>query len=355
MKKLKLSEIKQQAEVLHGNLELYKFYDIRALNLKVESPNGPVDIVSFVVKHEDSAVVEFESGLSISCAANHYLNTPEGSIRVCDLNVGEIVNTRDGTDLIKNITISDQKSEYYDIEVDSDCHLFTTSDGIVHHNTGKTHTVEKVLHAAGLRDGKGYFKNTGSASAAGMYSLLFRYKDKIILFDDSDDALKDQESRNLIKAATDTKKSRKLVWNKMGKNVVDPDDDLTDEEILDQNLIPRHFEFTGRIIFISNLSMDKLDPDGAIRTRSFMIDINPTEMEVYDFMEKIADDIKLEDGLSLSSAQRKNVVNLLRKGKSKQTANFRKLSRGLNMAAGAAAAGVSINEEDLARMIATYA
>jgi hypothetical protein len=220
---------------------------------------------------------------------------------------------------------------------------------------GKTHTVEKVLKGAGLRDGAGYFKNTGSASAAGMYSLLFRYKDKIVLFDDSDDALKDQESRNLLKAATDTKKVRKLVWNKMGKNVVDPDDDLTDEEILDQNLIPRYFDFTGRIIFISNLPMDKLDPDGALRTRAFMIDINPTDAEVYDFMEKIVNDIELEDGLSLNEKERKHVVELLRKGKSKQTANFRKLSRGLNMAAGASAAGVNISDEELAQMIALYA
>jgi hypothetical protein len=220
---------------------------------------------------------------------------------------------------------------------------------------GKTHGVEKILGQAGLRDGAGYFKNTGSATAAGMYSLLFKYKDKVILFDDSDDALKDQESRNIIKAATDTKKKRKLVWNKMGKNVADPDGDLTDEEILDQGLIPRYFEFTGRIIFISNLSMDKLDPDGAIRTRAFMIDIDPTDEEVYEHMEKIVDDMEIADGLTLSSQKRKDVIALLKAGKSKQTANFRKLQRGLNMAAGAGAAGVSISGEELAKMIALYA
>lgn len=220
---------------------------------------------------------------------------------------------------------------------------------------GKTHGVEKILAQAGLRDGKGYFKNTGSATAAGMYSLLFKYKDSIILFDDSDDALKDQESRNIIKAATDTKKKRKLVWNKMGKNVVDPDDDMTDEEILDQGLIPRYFEFTGRIIFISNLSMDKLDPDGAIRTRAFMIDIDPTDDEVYEHMEKIVDDMEIADGLTLSSQKRREVIALLKSGKSKQTANFRKLQRGLNMAAGANAAGVSISGDELAKMIALYA
>jgi hypothetical protein len=219
---------------------------------------------------------------------------------------------------------------------------------------GKTHTTEKILASMGLRDGNGYFKNTGSASAAGMYSLLFRYKNSIIFFDDSDDALKDQESRNLLKAATDTKKIRKLVWNKMGKNVVDSED-MTDEEILDQGLIPRFFEFTGKVIFISNLDLDKLDPDGALRTRAFIVNIDPTEMEIYDFMEKIVGDIELEDGLSLDLKARKHVVDLLRKGKSKQSANLRKLSRGLSMSAGAIAAGVEVSDSDLQRMIETYA
>jgi hypothetical protein len=220
---------------------------------------------------------------------------------------------------------------------------------------GKTFTTEKILHSMGLQDGNGYFKNTGSASTAGIYALLFKYKDSIVFFDDSDDALKDQGSRNLLKAATDTKKVRKLVWNKMGKNIVDPDEDMTDEEILEAGLLPRYFEFTGKIIFISNLKLDKLDPDGALRTRSFIVDIDPTEMEIYDFMEKIVGKIQLEDGLDLDQKERMRVVSLLRKGTSKQTANLRKLSRGLNMAAGALKAGVSLSSNELSRMIQTYA
>lgn len=220
---------------------------------------------------------------------------------------------------------------------------------------GKTHTVEEILASMGKKDNVDYFKNTGTATAAGIYALLFRFKDKIVVFDDSDDALKDQESRNIIKAATDTKKVRKLVWNKASKNLVDPDEDLTDEEILDQGLLPRYFEFTGKIIFISNLSMDKLDPDGAIRTRAFLVDVNPTDDEVYDFMDKIVGDIPLPEGLTLSAGDRKRVVSILRTGTSKQSANFRKLSRGLNMLAGAESAGVTVSDDELKRMISMYA
>ena len=220
---------------------------------------------------------------------------------------------------------------------------------------GKTYTVEKVLNGMGLSDGKGYFKNTGTASAAGIYSLLFKHQNEIVFFDDSDDALKDQESRNMFKAATDTKKVRKLVWNKMGKNVVEPDDYEDPQELIDDGKIPRFFEFTGKVIFISNLKMDKLDPDGAIRTRAFMIEIDPTDIEIYDFMESIVDKIPLDDGLKLDLATRKKTVDLLRKGKSKQTANLRKLSRALNMQAGTIKSGVNISDGELTRMIETYA
>jgi hypothetical protein len=215
---------------------------------------------------------------------------------------------------------------------------------------GKTHTVEKVLSSLGLSDGNGYFKNTGSASAAGIYSLLFKYKDEIVFFDDSDDALKDQESRNIFKAATDTKKVRKLVWSKKGSNVVDPDE-ASDDEILDMGKIPQFFEFTGKVVFISNLPMKKLDPDGALRTRAFMIDIDPTEDEIFDFMEKIADAIPVPDGMSLARKRRLEVIDIMRKGKSKQSANLRKLSRGFAMAAGADAQGI----KDIEKLIDLYA
>lgn len=219
---------------------------------------------------------------------------------------------------------------------------------------GKTYSAEKILDEGGLSDGDGYFLNKGSISAAGLYASLFEHKDTILVFDDADDVFKDQTSRNLLKGATDTSPVRKLNWNKMGSNVVDPDE-MSDAEILDSGKIPKYFNFTGKIIFISNLKMDQLDPDGALRTRGFMISIDPTDEEVYDFMDKIVDNMKLKPGLYLSLEDRKYVVKLLREGTSKQTANLRKLKRGLNMLAGARKAGVNVADKELERMISLYA
>ena len=100
---------------------------------------------------------------------------------------------------------------------------------------------------------------------------------------------------------------------------------------------------------------DKLDPDGAIRTRAFMVDIDPTEEEIYDFMDKIVEFIPIEGGIVLDLKERKYVVSLLRNSKSKQTANLRKLSRGLNMFAGSIKSGIKVSDDEMSRMISMYA
>jgi hypothetical protein len=227
--------------------------------------------------------------------------------------------------------------------------LFVAGKGGV----GKTHTVEKILGSMGYRDGENMFKNTGSTSAAGLYLLLYKYQNDLILFDDCDSVFKDQESRNVLKAATDTKKIRKLVWNKRGSGVMNPDD-FSKDEILDAGAVPQNFEFTGRIVFISNLKMDQLDPDGALRTRGYMISIDPTDAEIYEFMDAIVAEMPLKEGLKLDLKARKHVVELLRKGGSKQSPNLRMLDRGLNMAAAAIVAGVDVPDDELARMISSY-
>lgn len=207
--------------------------------------------------------------------------------------------------------------------------------------TGKTQNVEDELHAAGKKDGDGYMKITGSASTAGIYRIMFQNRKSILLFDDSDGALADQDSRNLFKAASDTKKVRKLSWQKGGKTYVDPDDYDWENEG-DQDELPRSFEFTGKIIFISNLSLNKLDPDGALRTRGYIINIDPTNEEIYAFLRKIAMKIPLDVDFALGMAERIEVIEILEKRKiPEKTANIRSFVRAINTRAGVEKTGGS--------------
>jgi hypothetical protein len=217
--------------------------------------------------------------------------------------------------------------------------------------TGKTQTVEDMLHQAGKRDGEGYFKITGSATPTGIYRILYTHRREIVLFDDSDSALNDQEGRNLFKAAADTKKVRKISWMKGGKNFVDPNDF---DEDADDDTLPRSFEFTGKIIFISNLALNKLDPDGALQTRGYVLNVDPTNEEIYTFMYKIADKIPLDVDYPLNQQARLEVIDVLKSRKiAEKKANLRSLVRALNTRAGIELQGGS--KEEWSKFVKMYA
>lgn len=202
---------------------------------------------------------------------------------------------------------------------------------------GKTHTVEETLGELGLEDGNGYFKNTSSGSAVGLYKTLFMNRTGIVVLDDCDTIVATQEGRNLLKAALDTKKKRKLTWSKVGSWLFDPKNEEEMAKAMDSiavgeepEMFPKYFDFEGRVIMISNLPADTLDPDGALATRGFIITLNPTTAEVFAFMRKIAPKIPVE-GRTLTHEERMEVVDMIEKQPG--TANIRKLVRGLNMCA----------------------
>lgn len=327
-------------EEKYGKLEIGTFYNIKDLKISIETKDGFKPVKSFVVKTGRTTTVLFDSGAEIECSSEHIFMAKEGKVFARDLQVGTEIETGLSTTKVSSVVTSDE-AEFYDMEVDSAEHTYLTANGINHHNTGKTQNVEDELHAAGKKDGDGYMKITGSASTAGIYRIMFQNRKSILLFDDSDGALADQDSRNLFKAASDTKKVRKLSWQKGGKTYVDPDDYDWENEG-DQDELPRSFEFTGKIIFISNLSLNKLDPDGALRTRGYIINIDPTNEEIYAFLRKIAMKIPLDVDFALGMAERIEVIEILEKRKiPEKTANIRSFVRAINTRAGVEKTGGS--------------
>ena len=150
---------------------------------------------------------------------------------------------------------------------------------------GKTYTVTKTLEANGYKDISdladfqvGSIINTrkcfttvkGYSTAKGLYRTLFENNKSIIVFDDCDAVLKDPVALNLLKGALDSYGKRIISWNA----------DMRDEDL------PRSFEFTGRVIFISNMDQEKIDQ--AIRSRSMMIDLSMSLDQKIDRMEFIA-------------------------------------------------------------------
>ena len=155
--------------------------------------------------------------------------------------------------------------------------------------TGKTYNVERAMKDEGLIDEEDYVLVSGAASVIMMYKKFYQYRNKTLIFADCDAVFRDENGRNLMKAALDTKKIRKISYLKKTKAVYDPKD-VTPEEAFnleESGIVPNSFEFSGRVIFISNLAKDKADPDGAIRSRSILVDVNPDDATLMERMERL--------------------------------------------------------------------
>lgn len=145
---------------------------------------------------------------------------------------------------------------------------------------GKTYTVNKTIEDLNLQPNE-YISFKGYSTARGLYNTLFDNNGKLIIFDDCDSVLEDKVAINILKSALDSYETRKISWmSKMNKN---------DE-------YPNQFEFTGRIIFISNKDRSKID--NAILSRSLVVDVSMTPDEKIERMMYIISDILPEYDLS---------------------------------------------------------
>jgi hypothetical protein len=165
--------------------------------------------------------------------------------------------------------------------------------------TGKTYNVERALKDEGLVEDDDYVLVSGAASVIMMYKKFYQYRNGTLVFDDCDAVFRDENGRNLMKAALDTKAVRKISYLKKTSAVFDPKDFENDPEgefnALEAGLVPNSFEFAGRVIFISNLPKDKADPDGAIRSRSILIDVNPDDATLMERMKSLLPHLEPRD------------------------------------------------------------
>ena len=138
---------------------------------------------------------------------------------------------------------------------------------------GRSHGVEKVLGKHDLIATLGerapkYEVVKGAMSAIGLYCKLYKMadKDNVIVFDDCDSIFSDELSLNILKAALDSKKNRRIHWN-------------TDSFKLRNEGVPDSFEFKGSAIFITNIKFDNVkskkmrDHLEALESRCHYIDL----------------------------------------------------------------------------------
>lgn len=138
---------------------------------------------------------------------------------------------------------------------------------------GKSFGVEQQLEKASMFDkiaGKKlrYEVVKGAMTALGLYAQLYRYSDKknVLVFDDCDSVFADELALNILKAALDSGKRRRICWN-------------SDSRLLRDEGIPNSFNFNGSAIFITNLKFENVrskklqDHLEALESRCHFIDL----------------------------------------------------------------------------------
>jgi hypothetical protein len=112
---------------------------------------------------------------------------------------------------------------------------------------GKSHGVTTQMERASLFDKLADSKPRynivkGAMSGIGLFATLFKYSDRknVLVFDDCD-VWEDPDALNVLKAALDSSKVRRISWNK-------------DSRLLKDEGCPNSFVFHGSIIFITNLN-----------------------------------------------------------------------------------------------------
>ena len=169
---------------------------------------------------------------------------------------------------------------------------------------GKSHTIIKTIQENGLIESDNYVVFKGYSTARGLYNTLYDHNGKLIVFDDCDSVLEDKTSLNILKSALDSYDKRTISWMaKLGKS---------DE-------YPNQFDFTGRIIFISN--KDKSDMDDAILSRSLSVDLSMTGDEKIQRMSHVLPQI-LPD---LDMKVKQDALDFLRENKDNESVNLRSL------------------------------
>jgi hypothetical protein len=143
---------------------------------------------------------------------------------------------------------------------------------------GKSYGVEFELEKSGLFDkisGKKikYEVVKGAMTPIGLYCTLYRHSDanNVLVFDDCDSVFQDDLSLNILKAALDSGKKRKIHWN-------------SDSSMLRREGVPDMFDFKGGCIFITNLKFDNLkskkmqDHLEALQSRCHFLDLTLNTM-----------------------------------------------------------------------------
>lgn len=140
-----------------------------------------------------------------------------------------------------------------------------------------------------LRDDQ-FIKVSGATSPSGLYRMLYENSNSLIVFDDCDGFLGNENAVNILKAVLDTTGDGTVSWN---------------SPVIRRMGLPTQFQFTGKVIFISNKKIEKVPQ--ALLSRSLILDMNMSNQDIIDRANMLSEGLMPE----LNATQRKELIDFV--------------------------------------------
>lgn len=183
---------------------------------------------------------------------------------------------------------------------------------------GKTYNLKESFAQRRLREyrpeyfsgGSDYdfIKITGKATPTHLFKTLYEHNGKIVVFDDCDSVLEDKTAVNILKGALDSTGDGTIDYGSRVKLQTSEGED-----------IPQRFAFSGRVVFISNLTADKMPQP--LRSRALTIDLTMTADETIEVMRDVIQQMPFQDNngnpIDVSREDRKAAIDFLAEVKDK--------------------------------------
>lgn len=181
---------------------------------------------------------------------------------------------------------------------------------------GKTYNMQQVMieknglvafdqdqHVAGSPD-YDLVKITGKSTPTAMYKALYEHNGKVIVFDDCDSVLENDDAVNILKGALDTNGDGTISYGTSARM-----------KLADGTDAPKRFKFTGKAVFISNLTAKQMPQP--LRSRAMTVDLTMTASETIETMKKIVPHMAFYnnagEAIYVSPEERTNAMNLIEK------------------------------------------
>lgn len=143
---------------------------------------------------------------------------------------------------------------------------------------GKSYTSERVVKESG----RPFAMVNSYSTKLALYMLLYKNRDKIIIFDDAVNVIEQAATRSMLLAG---------LWSNAGKRTIQYN---STSKILENMDVPLEFEFTGRIIWNTNFLPKKV---AAVKSRCYYHVVNWPYKARRNILKQICLSLKVNDDI----------------------------------------------------------